>query len=99
MQNEIKTKIGEDFTIKLEGNPTTGYIWEISSSTEYLHLLKLIDTYWETDRSLVGSPAVQNFVLKPLSVGSVSLTFGYGRPWEKGNYLEERIFNIQIIDK
>ena len=76
MQNEIKAKIGEDFTIKLEGNPTTGYIWEISSSTEYLHLLKLIDTYWETDRSLVGSPAVQNCVLKPLSVGSVSLTFG-----------------------
>ncbi|MGB9167413.1 MAG: protease inhibitor I42 family protein [Nitrososphaeraceae archaeon] len=98
MQNEIKVKVGDDFTIGLEGNPTTGYIWEISSSTDYLHLMKVIDTYWKVDRSIVGAAAIQNFVFKSLSVGSLALTFRYARPWEKENYLEERIFHIQIVD-
>ena len=98
MQKEIKVKVSDDITIELEANPTAGYIWEISS-TEYHHLMELIDTYWNTDRSLVGASAVQNFVFKTLSVGSVELTFRYVRPWEKDNYLEERIIHIQIVNK
>jgi len=99
MQKEIKVKVGDDITIELEANSTAGYIWEISSSTQNLHLMELTDTYWKADRSLVGASAVQNFVFKTLSAGSLALTFRYGRPWEKDNYLEEKIIHIQIVDK
>jgi predicted secreted protein len=98
MQNDIKVRIGDDFDIKLEGSPMSGYIWEILLTKENSKLVKLKDTYSDIDKPLVGAPAVQTFVFKTLSVGSLALTFRYRRPWEKGNYLEDRTFYIEIVD-
>jgi predicted secreted protein len=98
VENEIKVNVGHDFTIKLEGKPTAGYIWDMLSANESLHLIKLMDTYWSEDKSLVGAPGIQNFVFKALSVGSLTITFRHRRPWEKDIYLEDRKFYVQIFD-
>jgi len=98
VENEIKVNVGHDFTIKLEGIPTAGYRWEILSANESFRLIKLLNTYWTEDKSLVGAPGIQNFVFKALSIGSLTIAFRHRRPWEKDIYLEDRKFYIQIFD-
>ncbi|MFW9882138.1 MAG: protease inhibitor I42 family protein [Candidatus Thorarchaeota archaeon] len=98
MQNEINVRVGDNFAIKLEGYPTSGYRWEIITKIPHSHIIRLVDTYSNIDNSLVGAPADENFVFRALSIGSLNIVFRYRRPWEKDTYLEERKFNIKILD-
>lgn len=98
MENEIRVNVGHNFTIRLEAKPTAGYKWEIFCANESLFPVKLMDTYWTDDKSLVGAPRMQNFVFKALSVGSTTIAFRHRRSWEKDSCLEDREFNIQILD-
>lgn len=98
VEKEIEVNVGHKFTIKLEAKPTAGYIWELLSGNESPHLIKLTQTYWNEDNSLVGAPRTQNFVFRALLAGSLTIVFRHRRPWENDTYLEERKFNIEIID-
>jgi inhibitor of cysteine peptidase len=94
---DVKTiKVGDTFTIELEGNPTTGYTWEINLPSEYAQIINLIDIYWKKQNSLVGGPSIQYFVFEALSQGLLTLVFRYRRSWEKDNPLKERTFHIRI---
>jgi predicted secreted protein len=37
--NEIEVKVGDSFAIELEGNPTTGYDWQLKFDSDTLELL------------------------------------------------------------
>jgi predicted secreted protein len=93
MSETIKAKVGDIFDIVLEGNPTTGFIWQPSVPHEALEHL---DTYSEVQSSLVGAAVKQRFLFKALAPGKIDLVFRYSRPWEKGKIRDERIYSIQI---
>jgi inhibitor of cysteine peptidase len=93
----INMKIGGCLNIVLEGNPTTGYIWEESSRTapvlkqykrmEFVPLSKLI-----------GAGGKCTFYYKAAARGSTELKLVYHRPWEK-SVKPLMVFSVKAIVK
>ena len=77
--DEIKTKVGETFSIELESNPTTGYQWEENFDEKKV---KLIDKNFDSSSTAVGAGGKETFTFKVLSEGSSTIRLGYKRAWE-----------------
>jgi inhibitor of cysteine peptidase len=80
----IETKAGENFTITLPANRTTGYSWQIGEFTP--GIVKLIGEDYklaENSRGLVGAGGEQIWTFEAVSAGKVTIHFEYARPWEK----------------
>jgi predicted secreted protein len=83
----ITLPVGQQFTVRLESNPSTGYEWQMDLAAampvelvreEY----KAPDT--DTDTDVVGAPGQQRFVFQAVAEGAVTIEFSYVRPWEEG---------------
>ena len=94
----IEVKTGESFMIKLESNPTTGYLWSLSKPES--DIIKKIDNVYKpakTDGKVVGSGGTEEWTFKAIAKGKTKLTFQYVRPWEKNKQLEkEAIYTIIV---
>lgn len=94
-KDKIYVKLGEEFTVTLDSNPTTGYQWEIMKQDK--NIVEFIDLDFSIpDNSLVGAPGKQIFTFKAKRQGKVKLAFEYCRPWEKGAAAERKEFEIFI---
>ena len=83
MTNTIKATPGEEFVIKLDANPTTGYEWQLAKPIDDSKI-KLINSEYVPDMtSLVGSGGTSVWTFKALQVGKAQLSFKYFRSWEK----------------
>ena len=93
----IEVKPGEEFTIMLESNQTTGYSWQFAKPLDK-SLLELIITGHSLDRpNLVGSPGKQMWTIKALKPGKTDIFFKYVRPWEKDvPAIKEETYSIII---
>lgn len=80
----IETKVGETFIIKLESNPTTGYLWRLAEPAPKI-VEKVSNVYKATDTQgkIVGSGGIEEWTFKAIAKGKVTITFEYVRPWEK----------------
>ena len=95
----LTAKVGEEITIKLDENPTTGYGWSYFISGDCNSIKNISDKY-EPDlesmkEQLVGFGGVRTFVFSAVSKGSVEITFSYMRPWEK-EAIEQKVYKITI---
>ena len=91
----ISTKVGSFFQIKLDFTPTTGYDWKLLSTLESMKILKLLNEYRE-QKPLIGV-SIHIFNFEALSSGTETVSFGYMRPWDKGNIRKQRTFRVQIL--
>ena len=79
----ITARVGEEFTITLDSNPTTGYSWKLSDSFPK-GIIKLLGSEYQppvTRRKGAGGKEIWRF--KTLAVGKTTITLEYLRPWEK----------------
>jgi len=97
---EIETYVGQSFTITLESNPTTGYMWQFAKPLDK-NLLELIrSSHSVNNRKLVGSPGKQLWSINALKAGKTVIFFKYMRPWEKDKPpVKEESFVIIIKEK
>lgn len=101
MQNQagetVQVYAGDDFSIVLESNPTTGYSWQLSSLPGK-ELISFINSYFETKESAaVGASGRQVWIFKALKAGRTTIYFKYVRPWEKNLPPErEEHFTVDI---
>ncbi|MBN2831500.1 MAG: protease inhibitor I42 family protein [Candidatus Omnitrophica bacterium] len=95
----IRARLGENFTITLESNATTGYTWEFSKPLDK-EFVRLTNTFYETkETGLVGAPGKQVWIFEALKTGTVTIAFEYIRPWDKGAPPEkEESFTILIME-
>ncbi len=92
----IDVKAGEEFTIALESNPTTGYEWEASFDEGMLTLLESsYKTGKEAQKGLVGAGGTQYFHFKAGKSGKTEITLTYKRPWETES-AEQKVFTVEI---
>ena len=87
---EITARAGETFVIELEGNPTTGYLWELAEGDEHF---RLVEKGYAEPGSGVGTATKERFVIKAVKTGSTTLTFNHKRPWET-EVLDTKTFRL-----
>jgi len=80
----ITTKVGEEFTITLDSNPTTGYQWKLSDNfTE--GIVKLVKSeYMDPETEMVGVGGNEIWTFKAIEPGETTVDLEYVRPWETG---------------
>ena len=84
--NPILVNSGEEFTIVLDSNPTTGYHWEIVGELDAGLEFILKDYINDAPVAVVGSGGVDVWTFKAVSAGEAHITLGYYPP---SNELED----------
>jgi inhibitor of cysteine peptidase len=83
---------GERFAIGLEGNPTTGYTWQVSTDE---HTLELLDQAFEPHGPGIGASGLELFTFRALSPGQATIICEYRRPWDQ-TARDRASFTVQI---
>ena len=87
----------KEYTIELEGNPTTGYTWEYTVEPD--GILKEVSGEYvadETDENTAGAGGKYVYVLDGVKEGEATLEFSYVRDWEEEEEPETRVFVLTV---
>jgi predicted secreted protein len=79
--HSVVVAVGEEFEIRLQGNPSAGYVWEPDSLPEGIELSGSESVPPGQD-SLPGAPGTQVFRFRAREAGDKTLGFVLKRPWE-----------------
>jgi predicted secreted protein len=84
--SEMQVGVGDSATVELDGNPSTGFRWELDDgASENGNLVKVEDLGYAKrevkpgERPVLGAPSKYRFLVTGLEAGSVKLVFNYGR--------------------
>jgi len=75
-------RIGDEFVVVLEGNPTTGYLWEVEAVDESI-LQQVGESEFLSDSKVPGSGGKLTLVFRAMAPGQTTLRLVYHRPWEE----------------
>ena len=93
--NSVQIKLGDTLEVRLQSNPSTGYMWYVHpKSTQVLKLLGQKQT--EATEPGAGRPIVQIFTFEPRRKGDGILLLRYVRAWEKPMLGEEQ-FTVNVV--
>ena len=81
--NEISIRSGEEFTLRLESNPSTGYQWVIPTESMPLMLSVIERDFEGPTGDLIGAPGTQVFTVEADEEGAGVLRLEYTRPWDE----------------
>ena len=95
----IEARTGEDFTIILPANPTTGYQWQLAEPVNE-KIIQLVNSEYVPDPDKIGRAGAggkQVWRFKALVEGRTDVKLKYVRSWEKNIApVSEKIFNVVI---
>ena len=77
---QITTKTGEEFEVRLTAAATAGYRWQIQDLPEGIRLETPTPDVIPGDRP--GAPAIEIFRFRAEKPGDYSITFVHKRSWE-----------------
>ena len=80
----VTVGVGEQVTLELRSNPTTGYSWELTAAPDTSVVRVVSDEYVPPAEQIPGAGGSQRIVVEGVSPGTATLDFGYLRPWESG---------------
>jgi inhibitor of cysteine peptidase len=92
--SQITLHMDQALTIRLEGNPSTGFTWEVAEINEAV-LRQEGDINFEAESDLLGSPGIQVLHFEPVDSGETDLELVYWRPWESEDPVE--IYLLRVI--
>ena len=90
----------KQYTVKLSGNPTTGYSWQYTMEPD--GIVKEVSSDYvqnEAKEGMTGVPGEFIFVFEGASSGTVKLRFTYARPWEEGEISDDSAVYSLTVDK
>ena len=93
----IRARVGEEFTIPLQANATTGYRWMLADSLD-ASLLTLVRNVYVADPNperRVGAGGREEWVFAPLAPGETSIWLRYARS-AGGTSPREAVFRVVI---
>ncbi|TSD03457.1 MAG: putative secreted protein [Parcubacteria group bacterium Athens0714_16] len=97
--NDIEVKIGENFEILLESNPTTGYSWVSDFDENYIEFVNknFVQQEQNGDEQIVGAGGTEKFQFKTLKTGDTKINFYYLREWEIDVApVDQKVFDVTI---
>ena len=93
----IELKAGASFQVVLDGNPTTGYMWELDPSSS-APVKQSGDAAFKADSQATGSGGKLTFTFQATGAGQGTLKLVYHRSWEK-NAPPEKTFEMTVVVK
>ncbi len=92
----IEANVGQEFTITLESNPSTGYQWQLAKALDE-GIVKLVGTkYKASETGLIGAGGTEVWTFKAVGDGTTEISLMYMRPWESVPPLKEEVFFITV---
>lgn len=82
----VNVHVGDEITVELRANPTTGYDWQLKPLNSKVAVQVGERVYKSSDPSgkLVGAGGQEFYHFRVQAAGSVTLHLENARPWEKG---------------
>jgi inhibitor of cysteine peptidase len=81
--SSVQLRQGQDLEVTLQGNPTTGYTWEVLPGAETI-LEQQGEPKYEAESNLLGAGGSFTFTFKAVTEGETSLRLIYHRTFEPG---------------
>ena len=88
---------GQRVTIRLPGNPTTGYTWDATIADPSL-VSEAAPMMFTPTTAAIGSGGTFTFVLEARGAGQTTVTIAYHRPWEPG-VAPAKTFTVNLVVK
>ena len=76
----VQVAAGGQIKVTLPGNPTTGYVWQVTANDE--SILRPLGYAFTPDTDAVGAGGVETFAFQVMAPGVVELELVNSRPWE-----------------
>jgi len=76
-------KVGDEFVLTLESNPTTGYRWQVADKLDGKIVRLISSEYKAPDTKLVGAGGNEVWTFRAEGRGKTAINLIYVRPWEK----------------
>jgi len=93
---EMQLKKGQTLVVTLEGNPTTGYSWEVAEPLDEKVLRQAGEPEFKQESDALGAGGVQILRFEAVNAGKTTLKLIYHRPWEKDVEPLET-YSIQVV--
>jgi len=93
---EIRAEIGENFTISLASNQSTGYSWSVGMISDNSQVVVTGMDYDLPDTPKMGQGGDEVWHLKAVAGGTMKLLFYYARSWEKDAPAKTVTYNVTI---
>jgi inhibitor of cysteine peptidase len=91
---QIELREGQTLTVSLEGNPTTGYTWEVVEIDEQI-LRQLGEPDFTPESEALGVSGMQALRFQAVNEGRTTLRLVYHRPWEDDE--PEQTFSVEVV--
>lgn len=94
--NSISVKKGEMFAVELNGNASTGYVWEQHVATGKAHVVKH-DFIPHSANPAPGSGATERTIYQADEAGTIEILAQHRRPWEKNTPpIHTKVFKVDV---
>jgi len=93
--SQVELKAGQTLVVSLEGNPTTGYTWEVAELDEQV-LRQAGETEFKPESDAIGAGGVQTLRFETVNSGQTTLNLVYRRPWEE-DVEPAKTFSVQVV--
>ncbi|MBL62405.1 MAG: hypothetical protein CMI30_03250 [Opitutae bacterium] len=77
----INSIVGQQISIRLAGNPTTGFTWNDATKSEVVKLAGKVTH--RASNQLIGAPGISTATFETMAAGKGTIVLEYKRPWEK----------------
>jgi len=93
---EISASVGEQFTITLTSNKTTGYSWSAGMIADNSQVVVTGVEYKVPSDAKIGQGGEEVWHFKAVATGSVKIKMYYARPWENDKPAQEITYTVTI---
>jgi len=91
----VRLKVDDLLTVELEGNPSTGYSWEVMPADNPV-LEQVGEAAYASSSDLLGAPEKVTLHFRARTTGEQMLQLIYDRSWEE-NVPPEKTFEIAVV--
>jgi predicted secreted protein len=89
-EDNIRLTKGQEFTITLASNPTSGYKWVPAFNTYTINIIS--HNFQPTSSIVIGGSGKDIFIFKAMNSGATVLKMVYKRTWEQKFVAEKKFF-------
>lgn len=95
----LNLRVGQKLALVLDGNPTTGYIWQLKPALPAGSPVQVdLSLVRNEEENCCGFPTPTTLTMTGVKPGTQLVRVVYARPWEKGKApVQEKRFAVTVL--